>query len=57
MAETATTGTQRLLSGIRPTGALHLGHYAGALGQWLRYQATHECFILIADVKEYVRQT
>ena len=51
MAETVTVGTQRLLSGIRPSGALHLGHYAGALKQWLAYEDSHECFFMIADVQ------
>lgn len=40
-----------LLSGIRPTGPLHLGHYVGALKLWLPFQATHECFFLLADVQ------
>ena len=51
MAETAeqTPGRKRILTGIRPSGALHLGHYAGALEQWLRLQHEYECFFLIAD--------
>ncbi len=40
---------QRILTGIRPTGALHLGHYAGALENWVRLQDEYECFFLIAD--------
>ncbi|MSQ26015.1 MAG: tryptophan--tRNA ligase [Dehalococcoidia bacterium] len=40
---------QRILTGIRPTGALHLGHYIGALENWLRLQEQYECFFLIAD--------
>ncbi len=40
---------KRILTGIRPTGALHLGHYAGALENWLRLQDEYECFFLIAD--------
>ena len=40
---------QRILTGVRPTGALHLGHYAGALENWLRLQDEYECFFLIAD--------
>jgi tryptophanyl-tRNA synthetase len=40
---------QRILTGIRPTGALHLGHYAGALENWVRLQDSYECFFLIAD--------
>ena len=40
---------KRILTGVRPTGALHLGHYAGALENWLRLQHEYECFFLIAD--------
>jgi tryptophanyl-tRNA synthetase len=40
---------KRILTGIRPTGALHLGHYAGALENWVRLQEEYECFFLIAD--------
>jgi len=46
-----TMTTKRILTGIRPTGALHLGHYVGALEQWLRLQDDYECFFLIADVQ------
>ena len=44
-----TTERKRILTGIRPTGSLHLGHYAGALEQWVRLQEEYECFFLIAD--------
>lgn len=40
---------KRILTGIRPTGPLHLGHYAGALHNWVRLQSEYECFFLIAD--------
>ncbi len=40
---------KRILTGIRPTGPLHLGHYAGALENWVRLQQQYECFFLIAD--------
>jgi tryptophanyl-tRNA synthetase len=40
---------KRILTGIRPTGPLHLGHYAGALESWVRLQAGHDCHFLIAD--------
>ncbi len=40
---------KRILTGIRPTGSLHLGHYAGALENWIRLQKEYECFFLIAD--------
>ncbi len=39
----------RILTGIRPTGALHLGHYVGALKNWVRLQDEYECYFLIAD--------
>src|SRR3972149_2719292 len=42
-------GKKRILTGIRPTGPLHLGHYAGALENWLRLQDEYDCFFLIAD--------
>ncbi len=47
---------KRILTGIRPTGSLHLGHYAGALKQWVELQEEYECFFLIADyqVSDYV---
>lgn len=40
---------KRILTGVRPTGPLHLGHYAGAIENWLSLQHEHECFFLIAD--------
>ena len=40
---------QRVLSGMRPTGALHLGHYHGALKNWVRLQADYDCFYFVAD--------
>lgn len=40
---------KRLLSGIRPTGALHLGHYLGVLRNWAKLQNEHDCFFFIAD--------
>lgn len=41
--------TPRIVSGMRPTGALHLGHYFGVLVKWIELQATHDCFYFIAD--------
>lgn len=42
----------RVLTGIRPTGALHLGHYVGTLQQWPPLQNDdYECFFLIADIQ------
>ncbi len=40
---------QRVLSGMRPTGALHLGHYHGVLKNWLRLQQEYESFFFVAD--------
>ena len=40
-----------ILTGIRPTGNLHLGHYFGATGNWVKLQDTYECFFEIADVQ------
>ena len=39
----------RVLSGMRPTGKLHLGHYVGALQNWVRLQESYECFFFVAD--------
>lgn len=40
---------ERIVSGMRPTGALHLGHYHGALKNWVRLQATTPCYFFVAD--------
>jgi len=40
---------KRILSGMRPTGPLHLGHLVGALNNWLRLQNEYECFFMVAD--------
>jgi len=40
---------QRVLSGMRPTGALHLGHYHGVLKNWARLQAEYPCLFFVAD--------
>jgi tryptophanyl-tRNA synthetase len=39
----------RVLSGMRPTGKLHLGNYVGALQNWVKLQNTHDCFFFVAD--------
>ncbi len=39
----------RVLSGMRPTGRLHLGHYHGVLKNWVRLQHEHECLFFVAD--------
>jgi tryptophanyl-tRNA synthetase len=45
--------TNRVLTGMRTTGQLHLGHYVGALKQWVEIQNNneYECFFLLADVQ------
>ncbi|WP_198962798.1 tryptophan--tRNA ligase [Mangrovitalea sediminis] len=40
---------QRVLSGMRPTGKLHLGHYHGVLKNWVKLQHEYECFFFVAD--------
>ena len=41
--------SSRVLSGMRPTGPLHLGHYHGVLKNWLAMQHEYECFFFVAD--------
>lgn len=41
--------TDRVLSGMRPTGTLHLGHYHGVLKNWIKLQHEYECLFFIAD--------
>jgi tryptophanyl-tRNA synthetase len=43
------TQHQRVLSGMRPTGRLHLGHYHGVLKNWIRLQHEYECYFFVAD--------
>ena len=40
---------KRVLSGMRPTGKLHLGHLVGALSNWNKLQSQHQCFFMVAD--------
>ena len=42
-------GRERVLSGMRPTGKLHLGNYMGALYNWVKLQDEYECYFFIAD--------
>ncbi|HBB56837.1 TPA: tryptophan--tRNA ligase [Patescibacteria group bacterium] len=42
---------QRMLTGDRPTGNLHLGHYAGSLKSRIKMQEEYDCFIMVADVQ------
>ena len=45
----ATGGRKRILSGMRPTGRLHLGNLVGALSNWRALQDDYDCFFMIAD--------
>ena len=40
---------KRVVSGMRPTGKLHLGNYVGALANWVQMQDRYECFFFVAD--------
>ncbi|HYL27101.1 MAG TPA: tryptophan--tRNA ligase, partial [Candidatus Nitrosotalea sp.] len=52
MAQT-TSRRPRVMSGMRPTGDLHLGHLVGVLTQWANYCATADAFFEIADLHAY----
>ena len=41
--------SDRVLSGMRPTGRMHIGHYHGALKNWLRLQEEYDCLYFAAD--------
>jgi tryptophanyl-tRNA synthetase len=43
------TARDRVLSGMRPTGKLHLGNYLGALDNWVRLQDDYDCFFFVAN--------
>ena len=45
----AMTVKKRILSGMRPTGRLHLGHLVGALSNWVKLQESYQCFYMVAD--------
>ena len=45
----AQPGNKRVVSGMRPTGLLHLGNYHGALKNWIELQYQYECYFFIAD--------
>ena len=48
-AEAKQAVNRRVLSGMRPTGKLHIGHYVGALQNWTRLQNEYDCFFFVAD--------
>lgn len=41
---------KRILSGLRPTGEVHLGHLLGVLNKWVELQEKHDCFFMVADL-------
>ena len=41
---------KRVVSGIQPTGSLHLGNFLGAIRRWVRMQDEAECLIFLADL-------
>ena len=43
------TANKRVLSGMRPTGLLHLGHYHGVLKNWIKLQREFDCYFFVAD--------
>ena len=49
MSDTNRPTKGRVLSGMRPTGKLHLGNYVGALRNWVNLQNEYDCFFFIAD--------
>ena len=49
MSSSSAVSEQRVLSGMRPTGSLHLGHYHGVLQNWVKLQHEYECFFFVAD--------
>ncbi len=48
-APAAQARRKRVLSGMRPTGHLHIGHYFGALQNWIQLQDEYECFYCVVD--------
>jgi tryptophanyl-tRNA synthetase len=49
MTDSISSSRPRILSGMRPTGKLHLGNYMGALYNWVKLQHEYECYFFIAD--------
>ena len=40
---------QKIMSGMRPTGKLHLGHYLGVIDNWVKLQEEYDCYFSVAD--------
>ena len=49
MTPPSSPGKARVVSGMRPTGQLHIGHLVGALSNWVPMQDTYDCFYFVAD--------
>jgi tryptophanyl-tRNA synthetase len=49
MTAASSPAKARVVSGMRPTGQLHLGHLVGALGNWVPLQDTYDCYYFVAD--------
>ena len=49
MTASSSAGKARVVSGMRPTGQLHLGHLVGALGNWVPLQEQYDCYYFVAD--------
>ncbi|HHC74518.1 MAG TPA: tryptophan--tRNA ligase, partial [Thiothrix sp.] len=49
MTTLSANNNKRVVSGMRPTGRLHLGHYHGVLKNWVEMQRDYECYFFIAD--------
>jgi len=47
---------KRVLSGIRPTGKLHLGHLVGILNNWEKLQQAYDCYFMVADLHAYMSE-
>ena len=47
--DTVAYQSRRIVSGMRPTGQLHLGHYHGVLKNWIKLQHEFDCFFFVAD--------
>ena len=47
--DTVALQSRRIVSGMRPTGQLHLGHYHGVLKNWIKLQHEFDCFFFVAD--------
>ncbi|MBU1457924.1 tryptophan--tRNA ligase, partial [Patescibacteria group bacterium] len=51
-----TRSKKRLLTGDRPTGGLHLGHYVGSIQNRIKLQDEYDSFFIIADLQVYTDQ-